>query len=185
VDNTGWLYARGGVLTLKGAITGAGHGYINGGTLDAASTFTENVIFNGTTGTLELAHSQAYTGTLTGFSTTGTTSLDLGDITFGASTKAAYSGTTASGVLTITDGIHTATIKLSGNYTASTFTVASDGHGGTTVVDPASAPGRSSPPAFIAAMASFGAIGAGPVSAGAEASRVQQPALATPGSSTA
>jgi hypothetical protein len=33
-------------------------------------------------------------------------------------------------------GSHTATISLIGNYTVSVFTVSSDGHGGTKVVDP-------------------------------------------------
>jgi hypothetical protein len=154
VANTGKLYAFGGTVTLDGAVTGAGIGEVDAGLLDAASTFTENVTFLGTTGVLELAHSQAYTGTITGFSKTGTNSLDLNDIAFGASTKATYSGTTTSGTLTVTDGTHTANIKLSGNYTTSTFTVSSDGHGGTTVVDP---PGTAKAHAFIAAMAGFGA----------------------------
>jgi hypothetical protein len=85
---------------------------------------------------LELAKSTTYTGQVTGFSKTGTTGFDLLDIAFGGSTKATYSGTTASGVLTVTDGTHTAKITLIGNYTASTWTVASDGHGGTSIHDP-------------------------------------------------
>jgi hypothetical protein len=98
---------------------------------DLASTFTEAVTFTGTTGVLELAHSQTYSGTISGFSTTGGTSLDLADIAFVSSTKATFSGTSASGVLTVTDGTHTAHINLTGNYTASTFTASSDGNGGT------------------------------------------------------
>jgi len=35
-----------------------------------------------------------------------------------------------SGELTVSDGIHTANIALLGNYMASTFVMASDGHGG-------------------------------------------------------
>ena len=35
----------------------------------------------------------------------------------------------------VTDGTHTANINLSGNYTASTFVAASDGHGCTLVHD--------------------------------------------------
>jgi hypothetical protein len=39
-------------------------------------------------------------------------------------------------VLTVTNGTQTAEINLTGDYLASTFTASSDGHGGTTVVDP-------------------------------------------------
>jgi hypothetical protein len=138
VDNTGTLLAAAGTLTLQGAVSGAGIGKVNGGTLYAKGAFTENVTF-GTTGVLRLANSQAYTGKISGFSKTGTNSLDLADITFtNGVTKASYSGTSASGTLTVTDGTHTAHIALTGNYTVSTFTVSSDGHGGTKVVDPSS-----------------------------------------------
>ena len=66
-------------------------------------------------------------------------SLDLEDISFGSKTMATYSGTSTSGVLTVADGSHVAKITLEGDYLASTFTVSSDGHGGTTVVDPPAA----------------------------------------------
>jgi hypothetical protein len=84
--------------------------------------------------------------------------LDLADIGFTSGvTKATYKGTTASGTLTVTDGTHTARIILIGNYTASTFTASSDGHGGTDVVDPPAASVGRTPPAqpLVAAMASF------------------------------
>jgi hypothetical protein len=38
--------------------------------------------------------------------------------------------------LTVSDGGRTASIALLGNYSLGNFTVSSDGHGGTTVVDP-------------------------------------------------
>jgi hypothetical protein len=38
--------------------------------------------------------------------------------------------------LTVSDGSRTASIALLGNYSLGNFTVSSDGHGGTTVVDP-------------------------------------------------
>ena len=116
-----------------------------------ASAFSENVTFNGKSGALALADSQAYAGTISGFSHTGATSLDLKDITFTSGiTKASFSGTTAGGTLTVTDGTHTAKIALSGNYTAAVFTTSSDGHGGTTVIDP---PAGSAP--LAQAMAAF------------------------------
>ena len=143
LQNTGTVAANGGTLTVKGAVTGAGSATIGGGTLDLASTFTENVTFTGSTGTLELAQSQTYTGSVTGFSKSGGTFLDLVDIAFGGGTTATYSGNKKSGTLTVTDGTHTAHIALKGDYRTSTFIVASDGHGGTLVHDPA-APRRAS-----------------------------------------
>ncbi|HEY7852394.1 MAG TPA: hypothetical protein VIB82_05420 [Caulobacteraceae bacterium] len=64
-------------------------------------------------------------------------------------------------MLTVPDGTHTAHIKFAGNYTTSGWTLSSDGHGGTTVVDPAKA---GAPPPhmlpLVTAMAGFGAGGA-------------------------
>ncbi len=158
VANTGVLAATVGTLTVNGAVTGAGKVLIDGGTADFTSTFNQKVRFvTGAAGVLELARSRIYTGAIVGFSRTGDTSLDLADIAFGGSTRVSYSGTTTSGVLTVTDGTHSAHIKLRGDYTASTFNVSSDGHGGTTLVDPT----RSPPHVFIAAMAGMGASGAG------------------------
>jgi hypothetical protein len=86
---------------------------------------------------LELAKSQTYTGQVTGLAVAGTSSLDLLDIAFASgTTTATFSGTTTSGTLTVTDGTHTSKITLIGNYLGHTFTTSSDGHGGTTVVDP-------------------------------------------------
>ena len=139
-------------LTMNGTVTGAGIGEINGGKLIVAQAFAENVSFLGT-GVLELEDSVGYTGKVLGLSNAGTNSLDLTDITFTSGvTKATYSGTTASGTLTVTDGTHTAHIQLVGNYTtAGAFVLSSDGHGGTTVIDP-----RPQAPAVLTqAMASF------------------------------
>ncbi|HEY7852085.1 MAG TPA: hypothetical protein VIB82_03865 [Caulobacteraceae bacterium] len=141
VVNTGTLMAAViGTLTLSGLVTGAGVGVVNGGTLDVVQAFSENVTFTGTTGVFELGHSVSYKGKVTGLSTTGTSSLDLSDITFTSGvTKATFSGTTTSGTLTVTDGTHTAKITLLGNYLGHAFKTASDGHGGTTVIDPKAA----------------------------------------------
>jgi hypothetical protein len=154
VSNTGMLEAAKGTLTVTGAVTRAGKLMIrNGGVADFASTFSEAVSFALGGGVLELARSQAYAGTVSGFGIVGA-KLDLQDIAFGASTKAAYSGTTAGGMLTITDGAHIAKIHLAGNFTGSTFTLAGDGLGGTTVVDPPAA-GMAGAAPLASAMASF------------------------------
>jgi hypothetical protein len=41
------------------------------------------------------------------------------------------------GTLTVSDGSHVATLALLGQYTASSFALSFDGHGGTFVTDPA------------------------------------------------
>ncbi len=191
VNNTGTLYASAGTLTVNGAVTGAGKVTIVNGVADFNSTFTENVTFTATsTGTLELGKSQTYTGSITGLSKTGTNFLDLLDVAFiSGTTKATFSGTTTSGVLTVTDGTHTSKITLTGNYLSSTFVAVSDGHGGTTIHDPAKTPASapiSTPwwhaPAplvpFIGAMAGFGGGSAGAGMASAETWRSARPVLA-------
>jgi hypothetical protein len=185
VNNTGTLTASGGNLTVQGAVTGAGIVNVSAGTADFASTFSQNVTFTGTTGVLELANSQGYAGSITGFAKTPTTTLDLGDIAFvSGTTKASFSGTTASGVLTVTDGTHTANIKLTGNYTTSAFTVSSDGHGGADVLDPPktslSPVGATALNQFIAAAAGLGAGAGGALAPSPEAWRASPTPLVAP-----
>ncbi len=180
VINTGTITVTKGTLRVKGAVTGTGTVRIGGGTADFGGTFTQNVDFYSTTGVLELARSATYTGQITGLSTTGKSSLDLLDITFGSKTTATFSGSSTSGVLTVTDGTHTAKITLEGAYLGHTFTASSDGHGGTTVVDPSlpKSGGHVSP--LVAAMAGFGA-GGGTILVSAPPNRTTSLALiATP-----
>ncbi len=200
INNTGTLEAIAGTITLDGAVTGSGTVRITAGTADFVSTFAENVAFAaGSTGTLELGKSTTYTGSISGFSKTGTNFLDLADIAFiSGTTKATFSGTTTSGVLTVTDGTHTAKITLTGNYLSSTFVVATDGHGGTLVHDPAktaaSAPPTHSPPfstgpaplvPFIGAMAGFGAGNATASTSSLMAPLLKPAILASPHASVA
>ena len=154
VDNTGTLEEiANGTLSIMGAVTGSGRAVVKGGTLFVSLAFGEAVTFSGSNGTLRLGQSQAFTGKITGFA--GTNALDLADVTFTSGvTKATFSGTAAGGVLTVTDGTHTAHIALVGDYRASTFNLSSDGHGGTKVVDPPAPAG----PALSQAMAALVAI---------------------------
>jgi hypothetical protein len=177
IANTGTLFAAtAGTLTLEGAVTGAGVGRISGATLYAEAAFSEDVTFAGQTGVLELADSQAYAGEVSGLSKSGTSSLDLLDIAFEAGvTKASYSGTSASGTLTVTDGTHTARITLEGNYLSSVFRVASDGHGGTSVVDPIAAAVAQR---FITASAAMPAPAAASLAGAGEHGRAIGPSLA-------
>ncbi|HXU99048.1 MAG TPA: hypothetical protein VG166_00940, partial [Caulobacteraceae bacterium] len=136
VTNTGLLYAAAGTLILDKTVSGTGAAHIKAGVLDIAGGFAETVTFvSGATGTLELTDFKGFTGHVKGLSLTGANAIDLAGFTL-AGAKATYSGTTAAGVLTVTNGTQTARINLTGDYTAATFTVASDGHGGVLVKDP-------------------------------------------------
>ena len=108
----------------------------NGGTAEISGASSQAVTFEGATGTLKLDDAPAFTGHISGL--TGADAIDLADISYGANTKASFSGNANGGTLTVTDGTQTANIALSGNYLTSGWTLSSDGHGGTVVVDPPS-----------------------------------------------
>ena len=135
VTNTGVLQVNGGAFDIAGTVTGAGTAVIAAGTLQLGSTFNENVTFTGKTGLLDLASSKTYTGTVTGLSRSGGTQIDLRDIP-SAGAKVSYAGTSAGGTLTVSSGKMVAHIKLAGDYTASAFIIAPDGHGGVLIHDP-------------------------------------------------
>ena len=71
--------------------------------------------------------------------------IDLPDIAFDAQTTLGYlsDSNSAGGTLSVADGMHSANIALLGNYMASSFAMASDGHGGTLVAAEASQPDQS------------------------------------------
>lgn len=179
VYNSGVLEALGGNLTVNGAVGGAGDAVVNGATLTFNSSFDQAVHFQGK-GTLALAQSQSFNNEVYGFSNVGTTTaLDLKDISFIAGTTTATfndTGGTSSGVLTVTDGTHTANIKLVGDYAVSKFVVSSDGSGGTKVVDPAAGGGH---PWLAQAAAGLGSPAARQTSGALEAWRAP-PTLAAP-----
>jgi hypothetical protein len=104
----------------------------NSAKLELEGTSNANVTFTGTTGTLKLDESLAFTGDVSGL--TAADALDMADIRFGVNTKATFSGNINGGTLAVTDGSNTAHIALLGDYTNSGWTLSSDG--GTLVVDP-------------------------------------------------
>ncbi len=157
LDNKGTIAAVGGTIWLSGAVTGTGQATIDGGALDFLFSVNENVDFVGTSGRLELAHSSSFDKAVIGFAATGGTSLDLDDIEFVSPSEATFSGTASGGVLTVTDGVHTANVKLKGNYLSSTFIASSDGNGGTAVVAQNANDPIAPTHAFVSAMAGFGA----------------------------
>jgi hypothetical protein len=88
-------------------------------------------------------------------------------------------------VLTVTEGSNVATINLIGDYLGQTFTLSSGPGGSTNVVDPTTAPAAQltttlSPHPFIAAMARFGAPGAGASALDSVNPSASPPMLAVP-----
>lgn len=139
----------GNIASLTLSQTQANLGFKIGGTTGSASAFTlfgtqEAEIFGpssqsvsfaaGTNGTLKLDAATAYNGTVSGF-TLGDT-LDLVNLPYGTNMTAAFSANATGGVLSVGNGVDTANITLYGSTSTSAFTLANDGHGGTTVVDP-------------------------------------------------
>jgi hypothetical protein len=182
VRNTGVLEAARGTLTVAGAVTGAGSVRVSSGAAEFAAAFAENVAFTSAGGTLALADAAAYSGEISGFSRTGASALDLEDISFATATES-YSGTAQSGVLTVTDGTHTARIGFAGNYKASEWTLAKDASGGTIVTDPtAAAPSARVMASAMAGLAPAAAAASAPVGGHGAAPAAM---LARPGGVTA
>ena len=107
----------------------------SGATLELTSAYSGTVTFAGPTGTLKLDQSASFTGKIGGQLAIGDV-IDLTDITAGAGATIGYSGNNSPGTLTVGDGTRTANIALLGNYSLANFTPSSDGHNGTSVVDP-------------------------------------------------
>jgi hypothetical protein len=147
VVNTGTLETDGSTLMVQSPVTGGGNAIIAGGTLEFFDASDNNVIFTGSNlSVLALDQSQSYTGHIFGFS--GPDQIDLGDIPFSATTSLDYTANAShtGGTLTVSDGTDTANIALVGSYTASSFTLSSDGHGGALITDVAPANVSSGPP---------------------------------------
>jgi len=122
------------VVSSGGTLSGA---TLSGGLLEIQSggtAGTSTIGFGTLGGTLELDDSQHFNGVISGFGVPG--GIDLTDISYGSGTTVGYSGDISSGTLTVSDGLHTATLHLLGQYIAANFAIQSDGNGGTLVTDP-------------------------------------------------
>ena len=106
-----------------------------GATLELASAYSGTLSFAAPTGMLKIDNSASFSGKIAGQLAIEDV-IDLTDITAGASATIGYSGNNSPGTLTVSDGTHTASIALLGNYSLANFTALSDGHGGTSVIDP-------------------------------------------------
>ncbi len=115
------------------------------GTTEIAQASSANIAFqSGDAGVLVLDQPSTFTGTVSGFGAQN--GIDLPSIAFGPQTTLGYlpNSNQTGGTLSVTDGSHGANIALLGNYIASSFATAGDGHGGTMVVAEASQNGTQS-----------------------------------------
>ncbi len=132
---TGTVSAGVTVGVLSGGIASAI--VLSGGELEIQSggTAVLNTIgFSNAGGILKLDQSSVFSATISGFGVPG--DIDLADINFSAATLSYSSTTSSSGILTVTDGIHSANLNMLGSYVTANFNMANDGSGGVLVTDP-------------------------------------------------
>jgi hypothetical protein len=140
VVNNGTIAALAGVIDVQSALAGTGTAKISGGTteikFEAANTHQNVVFASGAGEELVLANSHTFSGNISGF--TGTDSIDLEDINFVAgTTTATYTpNSNLGGTLVITDGMHTTDLSMVGTFAQASFSIQSDGHNGTLLLDP-------------------------------------------------
>jgi trimeric autotransporter adhesin len=128
------------LVASGGIMSGA---FISAGTLELASGANANapseVAFAGS-GTLLVDGGTSFGWHVAGFGAGD--QIDLRDVSFvtattkkGSTSNLSFTAAASnqSGTLTVTDGVHTDSIQLLGQYMASEFTAASDGNGGTLI----------------------------------------------------
>ncbi|TWB11628.1 T1SS-143 domain-containing protein [Rhizobium sp. ERR 1071] len=128
VVNNGLLWANGGDVNLDGNVSGTGTVLVSGHAgLEIGGSFNEAITLGkDAQATITIDHAAAFTGTIAGLD--GNDALRFGDISaatasFSYTENAAKTG----GVLTVTDGTHTASVGLTGEYSASDFSLGHDG----------------------------------------------------------
>jgi autotransporter passenger strand-loop-strand repeat protein len=131
---SGAQYVGAGGSASSTTIGAGGLEYIHTG-----ATLTD-VTFGGASAKLVLDQSSAFSGTISGWQ--DGVQLDLGDIAFNDTTSLAYAANAGNtgGTLTVSDGVHTASLQLLGQYSAADFALAADGNGGSVITDPVDQP---------------------------------------------
>ncbi|WP_157385416.1 VCBS domain-containing protein, partial [Rhizobium freirei] len=128
VVNDGLLWANGSSVHLEGNVSGSGSVLVSGHAgLEIGGSFSEAIsLSKDAQATVTIDHAAAFTGTIAGLD--GNDVLRFGDISAAtASFSYAENAAKTGGVLTVTDGAHTATISLAGDYSASDFALGHDG----------------------------------------------------------
>ena len=152
ITNDGVLEAtNGGTLQIDDAVSGGGSAIIAGGTLIFDAQSNMSVTFDNGAGTpaygeLVLGDASGFSGQISGFTGTApdtahSDAIDLRDISFGSNITFAYNdnaGADTGGALTIFEAGHAvdSITFANGEYTTASFTLSSDGSGGTLITDP-------------------------------------------------
>ena len=151
VTNDGKIEVTDGILKITGSVgsTPGGDGSIqidSGAVLDLDGADTQRVAFAGDGGKLQIDTS-SFGGSISGL--TAGDEIDLSTIGFGPNTTGTYvsNANHTGGVLTITDGMHSISMTLVGDYSDAHFAGSSDGSGGTLITLDA----NDDAPAFAAA----------------------------------
>ncbi|UPK25389.1 VCBS domain-containing protein [Bradyrhizobium sp. 195] len=135
VDNSGLLWAHGANITLNGSVSGSGTALMDGvATIEFGAASSAHVALDAAaTGTIVLHDSFDFSGVVSGFD--GNDHLDLLDVAFGTGTTASYVANQAGtgGILSVTDGVHTANISLLGQYDPASFQTEADKNMGTLI----------------------------------------------------
>ncbi len=155
ISNHGSIDVAGGSLTSK-ALSGAAT-VEDGGDLEFGKASTASVTFGSGSNTLKLDDSKQFAGTISGLTNSDT--IDLADLCYtSGKMTATYSGTASGGTLTLSNGATSVKLALVGDYTNSTWTLSSDGKGGTDLVDPTSSSGSTSSADSAQTNANTGAV---------------------------
>ncbi len=128
IVNDGLLWANGGNLDLEGNVSGNGTVHLSGHAgLEIGGAFSQAIILDtDAQSAITIDHAASFTGTIAGLD--GNDTLHFGDISAAtASFSYAENAAGTGGLLTVTDGTHTATIGLNGDYSAGDFSIGSDG----------------------------------------------------------
>ncbi|MFO1086032.1 MAG: VWD domain-containing protein [Reyranellaceae bacterium] len=137
IVNNSYLEATDGVLVVTGAISGTGLNKIgSNATLELGSGSPDSVFFNGASATLRLDTPAAFKGTIVGFDALD--KIDLRGIAGG--TKATLDSKNVLHVLN-SSSVEIASLQLTASNIGQSFTVGSDGAGGTMITGGGITPG--------------------------------------------
>ena len=135
ITNSGLLWVNSSSITIDGNVSGTGSALMDGvATFEMGGVFGENITLGaGARATLKIYHAADFSGTVAGLD--GDDVLDLADLAFDGNTTLGYTANTNNkgGTLTASDGTHTASIDLLGQYMTSSFAMSADGVGGTLI----------------------------------------------------
>jgi len=136
IANDGVILAQGSSVTIGGNLSGDGHVQLAGSaTVEFGGSSANAINLDAdASGLIVFDTAATITGLITGLNADDR--IDLKDVQFNAGTTMAYLDEgSGMGVLTISDGTHTASLHLSGNYQTGSFSLASNGHGGVLVTN--------------------------------------------------